>query len=87
MLRKSITLEIENFFNFIVKTNTSNKTRKVPLFKLVKKVKLEVFKHLYDSLLNEFYTDNDPVMKRWQGFRLLVVDGSRITLLSISVSL
>ena len=87
MLRKSITLEIENFFNFIVKTNTSNKTRKVPLFKLVKKVKLEVFKHLYDSLLNEFYTDNDPVMKRWQGFRLLAVDGSRITLLSTSVSL
>jgi len=38
MLRKSITLEIENFFNFIVKTNTSNKTRKVPLFKLVKKL-------------------------------------------------
>ena len=31
-------------------------------------------------MLNEFYTDNEAAVKLWKGFRLLAVDGSRITL-------
>jgi hypothetical protein len=45
-----------------------------------KKIKPEVFKSLSDSLIEEFYTDNDDSIKRWKGFRLLAVDGSRLIL-------
>jgi hypothetical protein len=44
------------------------------------KIKPEVFKHLSNTLINEFYTDNDLSIKLWKGFRLLAVDGSRINL-------
>jgi len=44
------------------------------------KIKPEVFKHLSGILIDEFYTDNDLAVKTWKGFRLLAVDGSRITL-------
>jgi hypothetical protein len=40
----------------------------------------EVFEYLSQTLVAEFYTDNDPVIKLWNNFRLLAVDGSRITL-------
>jgi len=45
-----------------------------------KKIKAEVFKSLSDSLIKEFYTDNDESIKLWNGFRLLAVDGSRLVL-------
>ncbi len=80
MLRKSLALEIENFFNFLGKKNASNKFTKSAFVQARKKIKPEVFKHLSCSLTNEFYTDNDVAIKKWQGFRLLAVDGSRITL-------
>jgi len=44
------------------------------------KIKPEVFKHLSNTLVKEFYTDNDLSIKLWKGFRLLAVDGSRINL-------
>ncbi|MBB3188522.1 hypothetical protein FHX64_002720 [Microbacter margulisiae] len=45
-----------------------------------KKIKPEVFKSLSDSLIEEFYTDNDASIKLWNGFRLLAIDGSRLVL-------
>jgi len=44
--------------------------------------KPEVFKHLSQTLtlVSEFYSDNDIAIKKWKGFRVLAVDGSRITL-------
>lgn len=45
-----------------------------------KKIKPELFKHLSDTIVNEFYTDNEEGIKLWRGFRLLGVDGSRLTL-------
>ncbi|MFD2292198.1 transposase, partial [Mariniflexile gromovii] len=44
------------------------------------KIKPEVFKHLSQTLTDEFYTDNEPTIKLWNGFRLLAIDGSRIAL-------
>ena len=44
------------------------------------KIHPEVFKDLNNTLINEFYTDNDASIKLWRGFRLLSVDGSRMTL-------
>jgi len=80
MLRKSLAIEIENFFTFLGKKSTTSKFTKSAFVQARKKIKPEVFKHLSDTLVKEFYTDNDLAIKKWNGFRLLAVDGSRITL-------
>jgi len=79
MLRKSLSLEVDNFLNFL-KIKSTNTFTKSAFVQARMKIKPEIFKHLSDSLINEFYTDNDSAIKKWNGFRLLAVDGSRITL-------
>lgn len=78
-LTKSLSLEIENFTNFF-KTGNIAKFTKSAFVQARKKVRPEVFDRLSQLLLMEFYTHNDPAIKLWKGFRLLAVDGSRITL-------
>ena len=79
MLKKSLSLEIENFLSFL-KIKSTSKFTKSAFVQARMKIKPEVFKHLSNSLINEFYTDNDLAIKKWNGFRLLAVDGSSITL-------
>jgi len=67
LLRKSLSLEIENF-------------TKSAFVQARMKIKPAVFEHLSHTLVNEVYTDNDTAIKLWNNFRLLAVDGSRITL-------
>lgn len=82
-LTKSLSIEIENFVSFvrnsIGKQNVEHYTKSA-FVQCRKKIKPEVFKYFSDSLVNEFYTDNDESIKLWNGFRLLAVDGSRMTL-------
>lgn len=82
-LTKSLSVEIENFIAFIKnsigKQNTKHFTKSA-FVQCRKKIKPEVFKYLSDSLVQEFYTDNDGSIRLWNGFRLLAVDGSRMTL-------
>ncbi len=82
-LTKSLTVEIANFISFI-KYNmpgaSINGITKSAFVQYRKKIKPEVFKSLSDSLIEEFYTDNDESIKLWNGFRLLAVDGSRLVL-------
>ena len=80
MLRKSLAIEIDNFFKFLGKRIYSNKFTKSAFVQARKKINPDVFKHLSQTLVNEFYTDNEAGIKKWLGFRLLAVDGSRITL-------
>lgn len=79
LLRKSLSLEIENFWSFL-KFSPSKKFTKSAFVQARMKIKPEVFKHLSQTLVSEFYTDNDVAIKKWRGFRVLAVDGSRITL-------
>lgn len=79
MLRKSLSLELENFLSFL-KIGTTRKFTKSAFVQARKKISPKVFKHLSQTLIKEFYTDNEPGIKTWKGFRLLAVDGSRITL-------
>lgn len=79
MLKKSLSLEIENFLSFL-KIKSTSKFTKSAFVQARMKIKPEVFKYLSNSLINEFYTDNDLAIKKWNGFRLLAVDGSSITL-------
>lgn len=39
-----------------------------------------MFLHLSKALVDEFYSDNDASVKLWGGFRVLAVDGSKLTL-------
>ena len=80
MIRKSLTIEIDNFLSFLGRKSISTKFTKSAFVQARKKIRPEVFKHLSDTLVNEFYTDNDLAIKKWKGFRLLAIDGSRITL-------
>jgi len=79
LLRKSLALEIHNFWDFLG-FKRSQKFTKSAFVQARKKIKPEVFQHLSQELVNQFYTDNDLAIKKWKGFRLLAVDGSRITL-------
>ncbi|PCH67314.1 MAG: hypothetical protein COC06_11430 [Bacteroidales bacterium] len=75
-LRKSLVLEIFNF----VKNIKIKSFSKSAFVQCRKKINPLVFKELSQVLTAEFYTDNEGSVKLWKGFRLLAVDGSRITL-------
>jgi hypothetical protein len=82
-LRKSLSLEIENFVKHIrIFTGKLAITSysKSAFIQSRNKIKPEVFIHLNKTLINEFYSDNDLSIKLWKGHRLLAVDGSRLTL-------
>lgn len=82
-LTKSLSIEIENFVSFIknrIGLVDIEYFTKSAFVQCRKKIKPEVFKYLSDNLVEEFYTDNDESIKLWNGFRLLAVDGSRMTL-------
>ena len=79
MLRKSLSLELDGFFNFL-KINATNKFTKSAFVQARKKINAKVFKHLSQKLVDEFYTDNEFAVKTWKKIRLLAIDGSRITL-------
>lgn len=81
LLRKSLAIEIDNFVNFISRKSDSPRAFTQSAFvQARKKIKPDVFKKLSQTVVNEFYTGNDEAVKLWEGFRLLAVDGSRITL-------
>jgi hypothetical protein len=81
-LTKSLSIEIENFVShlkqdcgLIFKIFT-----KSGFVQCRKKIQPKVFKKLSTILVDEFYTDNEFGVKLWNGFRILAVDGSSITL-------
>ena len=78
-LRKSLSMEIDNFLQ-VFKSDGIKKFTKSAFVQARMKIKPEVFKALSQTLIDEFYTDNELAVKLWKGFRLLAVDGSRITL-------
>ena len=73
-------MEIENFVSLFKNHFNIKAFTKSAFVQYRKKIKPEVFRHLSDVIVNEFYTDNDSGIKRWKGFRLMAVDGSRLTL-------
>jgi len=77
---KSLSLEIENFvglFKIYLDIKTFTKSAFV---QYRKKIKPDIFRDLSKVIVDEFYTDNESGVKLWNGFRLLAVDGSRLTL-------
>jgi hypothetical protein len=82
-LRKSLSLEIENFVKHIRSAigfrNFSNFSKSA-FVQCRNKIRPEVFNHLSNTLTKEFYRDNDESIKLWNRFRILSVDGSIMTL-------
>lgn len=79
-LTKSLSLEIENFVRYLKRDiSTAVPFTKSAFVQCRKKISPEVFRHLSRLLVNEFYTDNSGV-ELLKGFRVLAVDGSRVTL-------
>lgn len=79
-LTKSLSLEIENFVRYLKRDIASAMPfTKSAFVQCRKKISPDVFRHLSALLINEFYADNSGV-KLLESFRILAVDGSRITL-------
>ena len=82
-LTKSLSIEIENFVS-ILKRDCGligfKSFTKSAFVQCRKKIQPEVFKKLSSMLVDEFYTDNQLGVKLWNGFRVLAVDGSSVTL-------
>lgn len=82
-LTKSLSIEIENFVSILKRdcglTSLQSFTKSA-FVQCRKKIRPEVFKKLSAMLTDEFYTDNELGIKLWNGFRVLAVDGSSVTL-------
>ena len=79
MLRRSLSIEIVDFIKNVNNKNIKNFTKSA-FIQQRKKIRPEVFKELSNTLIKEFYTDNDLSIKLWNGYRVLSIDGSIITL-------
>jgi Transposase DDE domain len=80
LLRKSLSLEIINFIAHISNHKSCCSFTSSAFVQCRKKINPAVFMHLNQTLIDEFYTENEASVKLWKGFRLLAVDGSILDL-------
>lgn len=82
-LCKSLSVELDKFFSYLSENMGVIEYKSITKSAFVqcrKKIKPEVFKYLSNSLIHEFYTDNDESLRLLYGLRVLGVDGSMISL-------
>ncbi|MFE3871034.1 IS4 family transposase [Flavobacterium sp. ZS1P70] len=82
-LRKSLPIEIDNFVNFINLSKVSFKIQNFTKSAFVqkrRKINPDVFKHLSEIIIKNTYIPSNLSIKRFNGLRILAVDGSKITL-------
>ena len=81
-LTKSLSLEIVNFVSHLKEKLGRGQSAftKSAFVQARNKISPEVFRYLINRLNDEFYTDNSNVKLILDGFRVLAVDGSCITL-------
>lgn len=83
LLRKSLAIEIDGFVRHLNERLFSGSTRHFTPSAFIqnrKKINPEVFNHLSDVIIDNFYTAENDSLAYLNGFRILAVDGSRITL-------
>lgn len=73
-------MEIENFISLFKNIFNIKVFTKSAFVQYRKKLKPEIFQHLSDVIVQEFYSDNELGVKLWNEFRVLGVDGSILTL-------
>ncbi len=80
-LTKSLSLEIVNFLGLLKRKGVAQEPfTKSAFVQARKKINPEAFSHLNQVLTQEFYSDNSGVKTRFNGMRILAMDGSRLTL-------
>ena len=83
LLRKSMVVEIDNFLQYMNSKMDFQRVKNFTSSAFVqkrKKIKPEVFKYLSSVITDSFYAENNQNVKLFNGFRILAVDGSKITL-------
>jgi hypothetical protein len=76
LIKQTLQKELTNFIS-LISLNKENITKSA-FSQSRKKLKAEAFIELNDALVESFYEDDD--YKKWRGFRLLAIDGTRLTL-------
>lgn len=82
-LRKSLTIEIDGFLSYLKGHFHLIKLQGFTSSAFIqnrKKINPKVFQHLSAVITENFYSSENDGLKLWNGFRVLAVDGSRITL-------
>lgn len=82
-LRKSLSIEIDNFVSFINSNKDSFKVQNFTKSAFVqkrRKINPDVFKYLTSVIVENYYLVNNPDVKLFYGFRIIAVDGSKLTL-------
>lgn len=82
-LRKSLAIEIDGFLSYLKGELGRGKNYGFTSSAFIqnrKKINPAVFSHLSGVIIDNFYTKDNDGLKLWNGFRVLAVDGSRITL-------
>lgn len=83
LLRKSLAIEIDGFVRHLNERLSSGRTLYFTTSAFIqnrKKIKPAVFNYLSAVIIENFYTTDNSNLKVLKGFRVLAVDGSRITL-------
>lgn len=83
LLRKSLIIEIDGFLSYLKGGFDHGKNHGFTSSAFIqnrKKISPEVFSHLSGVIVDNFYTHDNDNLKLWNGFRLLAVDGSAVTL-------
>ena len=83
LLRKSLTIEIDGFVRYLNNRFSANRTQPFTSSAFIqnrKKINPAVFGHLSEVIIDNFYTADNDSLNLLNGFRILAVDGSRITL-------
>lgn len=76
IIKQTLQKELTNFMKLISKKDKN--ITKSAFSQSRMKLKPEAFIELNDVLVEEFYTDN--IIKKWKGFRLLSMDGTKLNL-------
>lgn len=76
LVKQTLQKELTNFISLI--SSSKKNITKSAFSQSRRKLKAEAFIELNDTLVESFYVDND--CKKWNGFRLLAIDGTCLTL-------
>lgn len=83
LVKKSLVIEIDNFVQFLNSKNDSEEVKDFTKSAFVQKrmkINPEVFKHLSEVIVENTYVESNTTIDLFEGFRLLSVDGSKVTL-------
>lgn len=83
LVKKTLVIEIDNFVKFLNSKIDSEEVKDFTKSAFVQKrmkINPEVFKHLSEVIVENTYVESNPTIKLFEGFRLLAVDGSKVTL-------